>query len=149
MNTLVFAVHYLSFAVAVGCLSVQVFFLRQSLHLGQIRVGLLARVDAVYGLAAVASLVTGLMRVFWYGKGVSYYSTHSVFWVKVGLFAVIGVLSIYPTVQLLKNRPLALRDWALNRPKIVGRVRRLVIFELVLFVILPFAAALLAHGPHF
>lgn len=149
MSTLFIGVHYLSFALALAALTVQSIFLRRPQDFPGIRVQLLARVDALYGVAAVGSVVTGLMRVFVYGKGASYYGTHTLFWVKMAVFAAVGLMSIIPTVQFMRNRDLALLDWAVNRPALIARLRRIVAFEMILFVILPFLATQVARGPHF
>lgn len=149
MSTFFIAIHYLSFALALAALTVQSIFLRRPQDFPGIRVQLLARIDALYGLSAVGSVVTGLLRVFLYGKGVSYYGTHTLFWVKMAVFAVVGLLSIFPTVQFLRNRELALLDWAVNRPEMLKRLHRIVALEMILFVILPFLATQIARGPHF
>ncbi|MFN7729300.1 MAG: DUF2214 family protein [Bdellovibrio sp.] len=149
MTTLFVGFHYLCFALAFGALSVQSVFLRSPQDFAKTRVLLLSRIDAVYGVAAVGSVLTGLMRVFVLGKGASYYGTHTLFWIKIGVFACIGLLSVYPTIQFIQNRSLGLQDWALNRPKVISRLRWMVSGEMVLYVILPFLAVQMAQGPHF
>lgn len=149
MSTLVFGLHYIAFAVALACLSVQLFNLREGRLRSDLRVGLLVRVDSLYGIAALLSIATGLLRVFVYGKGAAYYATHPVFWTKMAVFAAIGLLSAYPTMQFLKNRDLSLIDWFSNRPAQVTRIRRIIRVEILLYLALPFLAAQLAWGPHF
>ena len=149
MATFFIGFHYLCFALAVGALAVQSVFLRNPQDFAKTRVLLLSRIDAVYGIAAVGSVVTGLVRVFVLGKGASYYGTHTLFWVKMAVFACIGLLSVYPTIQFMRNRSLGLQDWALNRPKVIARIRWMVSVEMVLYIILPFLAVQMAQGPHF
>jgi len=49
-------------------------------------------------------LVIGLLRVFYFEKGASYYFHSIPFIVKLSLFAVVGLVSIYPTMQFLSWR---------------------------------------------
>ena len=66
----------------------------------------LARLDLIYGMAAVAVLGSGLARVFWGIKGASWYATQPMLHIKVTLFVVMALLSIAPT--------LAFRRWRRN-----------------------------------
>ena len=59
----------------------------------------LTRFDAAYGALAMAVIVVGFARVFLGLKGWEYYSGYWVFWVKVAAFALVGLLSIRPTLR--------------------------------------------------
>lgn len=107
----------------------------------------LVRIDLAYGVAAGAVLVTGLARVFWYGKGVDYYLANSMFHAKMGLFGLIALLSGFPTFVFLNWRN-ALKagrvpEISPGKAKAVIMVIRL---ELLLALILPLLAALMARG---
>jgi len=68
-------------------------------------IGRLARIDAVYGIAAVTLLIAGL--TLWLGsvgKPAVYYTKNWVFHTKLTLFLIVGLLSIYPTIFFIKNR---------------------------------------------
>ena len=52
----------------------------------------LLRIDIAYGITAGLVLVTGAVRVVWYGKGLDYYLHNGLFHAKVGLFLLIGVV---------------------------------------------------------
>lgn len=43
-------------------------------------------IDCGYGFCVLVVLVSGLVWVLWYGKGVDYYLYNGLFYVKVGLF---------------------------------------------------------------
>jgi putative membrane protein len=60
--------------------------------------------DAAYGIAAGVLVVAGLFRVYVYEKGTTFYFSNPVFFVKIGLFALAGLISIYPTVQFIRWR---------------------------------------------
>ena len=105
------------------------------------------RVDLVYGISAGLLLVVGLLRVFFFEKGVNFYTHNPVFWIKMSLFAGVGLLSIYPTIRFIKwNSVLS----AGQAPEIPGdefkRVRLLLHLELVGLTLILFAAPAMARG---
>ena len=58
----------------------------------------LARLDLIYGLAALALLITGLARLYWGTKGVSWYVSQPLFHLKMTLFVLTALLSIKPSI---------------------------------------------------
>ncbi len=58
----------------------------------------LARLDLIYGLAALALLITGLARLYWGTKGVSWYVSQPLFHLKMTLFLLTALLSIKPSI---------------------------------------------------
>ena len=107
----------------------------------------LVRMDAVYGVAALAILVIGFLRVFYTEKGSAYYFHSIPFIVKIALFAIVGLLSIYPTKQYLSWRK-SLKE---NRvPAVDDRVRRkirmILHIELTLLFLMMLCAAMMARG---
>ena len=105
------------------------------------------RMDMVYGIAALVVLVVGFLRVFYTEKGAAYYFASGPFLVKLGLFIIVGVLSIYPTMKFLGWRK-ALRaqrvpelDAATRR-----RVRLAVHIELTLLFVIMLMAVMMARG---
>ncbi|HEY4969366.1 MAG TPA: DUF2214 family protein, partial [Steroidobacteraceae bacterium] len=75
-------------------------------------------------------------------KGWAYYSHNSFFWAKIATFAVIGLLSVPPTMAFIRWRKsgIAPDDAA------IGAARRYLHIELALFVLLPIFAAAMARG---
>ncbi|HZF28461.1 MAG TPA: DUF2214 family protein [Gammaproteobacteria bacterium] len=107
----------------------------------------LVRMDAVYGVAALAILVIGFLRVFYTEKGSAYYFHSIPFILKIALFAIAGLLSIYPTKQYLSWRK-SLKE---NRvPAVDDRVRRkirmILHIELTLLFLMMLCAAMMARG---
>ena len=51
----------------------------------------LSRLDMIYGMTAVAVLLTGLARTWWGMKGLGWYWHQPLLHVKFGLFVVIGL----------------------------------------------------------
>ena len=107
----------------------------------------LARYGAVCGAVAVAVLVTGLLRVFYGAKGYAFYVHNPVFHIKVGLFILVGLLSIMPTVTILrwKKQAKTLPDFV-PTPAEIAKTRRWVMIESHLIVFIPLAAVLMARG---
>lgn len=58
--------------------------------------------DRLYGILAGALLVVGFLRVFYFEKGAAFYMKNPFFHVKVGLFVLVGLLSIYPTIRFVR-----------------------------------------------
>lgn len=58
--------------------------------------------DAIYGICAGLILVLGAARVMYFEKTADYYLHSGPFLLKMGLFAVVGLISIYPTLIFLK-----------------------------------------------
>lgn len=101
----------------------------------------LLKVDAAYGLSALLVLACGLTLWFTGAKPSVFYSGNPIFHAKLGLFVVVGLLSIYPTVFLLRHRKSEAET--LEVPSGVRRVLRL---ELALLAIIPVLAFLMARG---
>jgi putative membrane protein len=103
--------------------------------------------DRWYGLFAVMVLVVGFMRVYYFEKGSAYYYANAFFHAKLGLFIVIGLLSIYPTVRFIRWRR---QTPAGQGPAVTAgeyrTLRALLGLELVLVVGMVLCAALMARG---
>lgn len=101
----------------------------------------LAKVDAVYGAAALLVVLFGLILWFGVGKPADFYTQNPVFLIKIGLFLLVALISIYPTVFFFKNRKSELE----NIP--VSNVIRIILkLEIVLLCIIPVLAFLMARG---
>jgi putative membrane protein len=106
-----------------------------------------ARIDMIYGVLALAIIVVGFTRASIAGKGWYYYSHNLFFWLKIGTFALIGLLSVLPTAAFLRWRR-ALRGQSVWTPPAdeLRRVRMLLHIEASLFVPLIAFAAAMARG---
>lgn len=101
----------------------------------------LLKVDAAYGISAAVVLAFGLGLWFWGGKPASFYTSNPVFHAKVSLFVLVGLLSIHPTVFLLRQRRST--QSVIEVPVSVLRVLRV---ELILLAFIPVLAFLMARG---
>ena len=108
----------------------------------------LTRVDAGYGLVAGLAVVIGICRVIWGGKGWAFYEANPFFWGKVGLFVVLGLVSIGPTLLFIRWRRAAGGAEAFTPPAPeIKRVRTWIRLEALLLIPLLGCAAAMARYP--
>jgi putative membrane protein len=138
--------HFLAilFLTAVLCAELAVY--RQELAAPVAR--RLQRIDLFFGIAAVVVIVTGVARVVFGLKGADFYLHNPIFWTKMGLFLLVGLLSIAPTVHYLRwNAALSAgADSVRDEPSTYGRIRSLLIAEIVVLAFIPLCAALMSRG---
>ena len=102
--------------------------------------------DTLWGVAAVLWIVTGVLRAFaGLEKGTAYYLHSPVFWIKMGLFAVILVLEIWPMVILIRWRIGLARGTSLDLGS-APALARISEIEALLVVAMVFAATAMARG---
>ncbi len=106
----------------------------------------LAKIDLVYGLAALAVLGTGIARTVWGVKGTAWYWTNPLLHVKLTLFIVIGVVSIFPTLTYFRWRKALRATGALPAEVDIKKTRRLVMAQAHLIAVIPLVAVFLARG---
>src|SRR5215510_11242121 len=106
-----------------------------------------ARTDLFYGIAAGVVFLTGLLRFVYFGKGIHFYLGNPLFYVKVGMFLLVALISIYPTMRFLAWRKMLKQGElpALALPSIT-RLRIMIRFELGLLIVIPLLAVLMARG---
>lgn len=134
-------IHFISIFVIVGTLTAEHLLLKKQMTRSEI--GRIARIDALYGIAAVSLLAAGL--TLWlgsYGKPAIYYNKNWIFHLKIGLFATVGLLSVYPTIFFIKQRK-GNPDETVTIP---NKISWLIRIELILVAIIPLLAGLMARG---
>ena len=137
--------HHVAAFTLVGALAVELALIRGELTVRTARTLRLA--DLVYGVSAGAVLTVGLLRVFVFEKGAGYYFHSVPFIAKLSLFAIVGLLSIYPTLQFLSWRAAVKRGAVpVVDPARLRAIRAVVHWEIVGLIALVFCAALMARG---
>ncbi len=133
--------HFISIFTIVGSLISGHLLLKKEMT--RLEISRLARIDAVYGIAAISLLAAGL--TLWLGgigKPTVFYTKNWIFHTKLTCFIFIGLLSIYPTMFFIKNRK--------GNPTEIVRTPQLIFwmlrFELLLLFIIPLLAGLMAKG---
>jgi putative membrane protein len=133
-------VHHVLIFVIFGTLFGEMVALGGTLNIAT--VGRIARLDLIYGITAALIVIVGFSRAIYAAKGWGYYSHNGFFWAKIVTFALIGLLSISPTIAFIRWR----REQILPDAAALRKVRRILHIELTLFVLLPIFAAAMARG---
>lgn len=145
INSLMATFHHLLAFTVTACLVFEFVAFRNALTVFEAR--RLQRVDLWYGISAGLLIMVGLLRVFFFEKGSNYYFHNYMFWTKMGLFMMVGLLSIYPTIRYIKWNPVL----AENRPPEMPdgeykKIRLLLWLELIGIALILFAAPMMARG---
>jgi len=93
--------HFLVFSLA-GLLAAELVLLQPGLSGSNL--SLLGRIDGAYGGVAAAVVVVGICRVIFGLKGWEYYVSNHAFWGKMAAFVIVGLLSIPPTMRIIRWR---------------------------------------------
>ena len=144
-SALVAYIHYLSFMLCFGALV----FERVNLKSNPNREEAISLIvaDIIYGIAGVALLVSGIYRVIKFGQGSYFYTQNPIFWTKISIFALVGSLSLYPTITyVLWAIPLSKGNIPEVTVNLVRRLRIIINIELFGFSLIPFFATLMARG---
>lgn len=106
----------------------------------------LARLDAIYGVAAMLVLATGLARTWWGIKGADWYWSQPLLHAKVGVFVVVGLLSIAPTLRFRRWVKALRAGGGMPADAEVRSTHRLVMVQAHLVAVIPLLAVFLARG---
>ncbi len=137
--------HHLAAFTLVAALAVEFVLIRGELNLGTARK--LQLVDRVFGMSSGVVLAVGLLRVFYFEKGASYYFHSAPFIAKLSLFAIVGLLSIYPTVEFLSwSKSLKRGQMPALADRKIASIRSVIHWELAGVVAIILCAALMAKG---
>ena len=103
--------------------------------------------DKWFGILAGVVLIVGFLRAIHFEKSWACYSSNLFFHTKLGLFVLIGLLSIYPTIRFLKWRKQTKQGEA---PVVAAgeywRIMLVLRVELVLLLGMALCASLMARG---
>lgn len=102
----------------------------------------LSLLDSLYGINALILLFAGLSLWLWLGKPAEFYTKNWIFHVKLTLYIIVAILSIYPTVFFLKKRKGNKEELVEIPPKIKFLIR----MELLILLIIPILAGLMSKG---
>ncbi len=144
MEPLIAYLHYLSIILTAGFLVAELVTCRPGMTTEQAR--RLASIDVVFFTSALAALATGLLRLFFYAKGVGFYTGNPAFWAKMALYVIIAVVSIKPTRTFLRWKRAAAERSGGPAGDEIAAARRLIHIELGLLALMPLMAVLMARG---
>ena len=145
IDAVVAYVHYLGIMMLMAALVSEYLLIGGDFDLGRARQ--LVSADIVFGAAAAAVLLSGVLRMFYFGKGAAFYLGNPLFHAKLTLFVLAAFLSVYPTVQFRSWRA-AVR--AARRPDVPAAMlvtmRRVIGLELALIALIPLLAVMMGRG---
>jgi putative membrane protein len=145
MSTLFAFLHHLCAFTLVAAVAIEFTLIRQELTLASAR--RLQVTDLVLGIAAGALFIIGLLRVFFFEKGMDYYFRSHAFLTKFLLFIIIGLLSIIPTREFLSwSGALRAGQVPVMDEKRRRRVTAVIHGELAAIVVILMCAAIMARG---
>tara|TARA_Y100001968_G_scaffold25524_1_gene19978 strand:+ start:2454 stop:2942 length:489 start_codon:yes stop_codon:yes gene_type:complete len=137
--------HYFSFMLCFGSLVLERKLLKTAPN-RQEAISLLVT-DVVYGFAALILLTSGILRVLYFGQGTDFYTHNPIFWIKVGIFILVGAISLYPTfTYILWAIPLSKGELPTVNLVLVRRLGMIINIELIGFVLIPLFATLMSRG---
>ena len=137
--------HFTAIFLLFGFLTAETMLIRRPLDAASAR--LLGRVDLWYFGAAMLVLLTGFLRLGLGAKGADFYLSSWPIYVKIGLFLLVAMLSVYPTMAFLRWRKHAEADasWSVPEPE-RAKYRKLVMAEVHIAALIPLFAVIMARG---
>lgn len=138
--------HHLAIAALIVLIAVELALLKPGMTPRDLQI--LVRVDAGYGMSAGLVIVIGICRVIWGIKTADFYLENPWFWTKMASFAVMGLLSVPPTITILKWRKAQRQNPDFLPPSVtILDLRRFVKLQVaMLAIILASAAAMARYG---
>ncbi|MDQ2766939.1 MAG: DUF2214 family protein [Gemmatimonadota bacterium] len=149
MTDLILAIthHFLIFAL-VGILAAELALCRPGVNGAALT--RLAKVDGSYGSVALLIIVVGICRVIYGLKGAQYYLHNPWFWGKMSAIVIVALLSIFPTIAILRWRKAAGTEPGFAPPeRSIMRVRQYLMAELGFLAVVLVCAATMARRSHF
>ncbi|NKC21207.1 MULTISPECIES: DUF2214 family protein [Pseudoalteromonas] len=132
-------IHFIGILFLASTLAIENMLLSKSMSSHSVK--RLVLIDGLYGVSALVTLGAGLTLWFAVGKPSEFYTKNPIFHAKEGVFLLTALLSIIPTVFLLKYRNTTAAN--LSVPQRIIVIKRL---EILLLLILSLLTALMARG---
>lgn len=139
---------YFHFLAAFGVvLSVTYEWITFSRSLTLLDANRIQKADLIYGVSAGFVLVFGYLRLFYFEKGSDFYFGNTFYHLKLYTFAVVGIISIYPTIRFWKWRKVTRS----GSPPVIEEkefiiIRWILRMEVIGLLVMILAASLMAKG---
>ena len=141
--------HYIGIMVLMGALIAEHLMLKPGILKQQIKS--LAGIDLIYWLAIIVVLASGLLRWLVFDpKGVDFFSKNPLFHIKLTVFFIMVILSVFPTMKLRKWNKQATQGNHLDiSSRDITKQLMFIRIELLLIAIIPLLAVMVALGKGF
>lgn len=107
----------------------------------------LGRLDMMYGILSLLVIAVGAARVVFGLRGWDYYAGNHAFWGKMTAFAIVGIVSLWPSRAFVGWRKAAAADPSYSVPQAeITRVRHFIHIEALFFALIVIFAAMMARG---
>ena len=137
--------HHLMAFTLTACVVYEFVAYRRNMGIEEIQ--RIQRVDLAYGISAGLLLIVGLLRVFFFEKGVNFYIHNPFFWVKMTAFVIVALLSIDPTIRYIRwNKPMKENKAPEISDAEYRRTRLILWLEVAGIAVILFAAPMMARG---
>jgi len=144
LDALLAYAHFLSIFALASMLTAELLLFRQTMAANIFQ--RLRLTDRWYGIIAGLVIVTGLLRLNFGLKGAAYYIGNPIFWTKMGLFLVVALLSIPPTITFIRWQNRVANGVIALEASEYGRMMTFLRLEIALFVLIPLCAVFMARG---
>ena len=137
--------HFLAFFALTAALVLELALIAESMSVEVAK--RVRRADRIAGLFAGLLLLFGTLRVIYFEKGGEFYADNLFFQIKIGLFLLAALISIYPTMCFARWKSDLDQDIApVLSGEQVKNLRRAMHWELVLIAGILLCASLMARG---
>jgi putative membrane protein len=136
--------HHLAFLGLAAILAVEIAVIRPGMTAEE--VVRIRRLDGIFGMLLGAVLFVGIVMVSNSPKGQDFYTDNPIFWMKMGAFAAMALLSVMPTIRIYYWWQEARGGAFSASNEDIGRVRLLLRAEAAFFIAIPVFAAFVARG---
>jgi putative membrane protein len=104
-------------------------------------------VDAIYGVSLLVAFATGIGRLFHGGKGALFYMQNGAYHTKFALFVLMAVVWLYPALKFFGwRRAIKAGTAPTMNDTDAKRVLMAIRIQLLILVLLPLLAAMMARG---
>ena len=133
------SIHFVGIMVLFAALFSEHMLITKEMKKEQLRK--VAIIDAIFGISALLVLAAGILLWFYVGNMPEFYTKNWIFHLKITLFIVVALLSIFPTLFFIKNRN-SNEEIIIIPGYVLGFIRA----ELFILLCIPLLAAAMAKG---
>lgn len=145
INSFMATLHHISAFTLTACLAYEFIAYRKDISIQEAR--RIQKVDIWFGISAGLLLMVGLLRVFFFEKGPNFYFYNPIFWIKMTLFLIVGLLSIYPTIRYIKWNAVLKENKSPEIPEDEFKHVRIILWlEVICVLLILFAAPAMARA---